>query len=1239
MKKYLLNHSTRSEISRTTFGTFPMKRIPFLQFNLLAVFFGVLTLNPAHAQDRNQEMNIVYPPGAFHQNGGPVIDITNTTLFSPNAVGDGVTDDTGAFIAMLNYLRNRIEQIRGTSYGGDHKLTVYIPSGTYLVSDTLVHEGSLYRGFCYLRIVGQNRENTVIRLQDNSPGFGPGARKAVLPFTKVGQNQGNIMWGNQLRNITIDTGSGNPGAVGVVFLGANACSLDNVTIRSGDGQGSVGLDFITWSVQGHFSDITIEGFDYAVRTDDSRETNPTLEYITISGQNNAGIHGGRAALSIRKLHSTNQVPAVIMDRRGGHVVVLDSVLNGGSPAFGAIEMGDPADHQLFVRNVVSSGYAATIRQMIPSSQNVVVDNADATGVEITGSWVSGTWSGGGAFIGQDYLHDNDSGKGSKSVRFRPNLQAGIYQVEMNYSAAANRAGNVPVDIEHQMGTDYLTISQQSGGGQWQALGRYNFAAGTGGSVRIGNEGTNGFVIADAIRFVRMTVNDVTGPVSEWLSGQVYRIDSSTPAQSLNLPVEEVSLVPWESNPANWASPEDFTGTAEQRIQAALDSGKPAIYFPKTYTITNLNRVFTIPASVRQIDFMHQSSLFTSRFDVAEPSSQPLWIEHAGAKMPLWISAARTVHLRFSSIALRVNTPENVTIHAQNMGVLAGGDSPHFCPPNARIYGRSINEETTWGTNYVIDGGLIWVMGFKTERPRSAFEVYNGGFLEVLGGYQNFAGAGDEGRPVVLNDHSNVSYIGTNYMQNGYQQGIWEVRDGTTHKFLNPGFPRRVIGTGTGNYFVPLYVGYDPAAPLPGSGHKLSTTALVVDNSDATGFSSTGTWTTTTFSPGYVGPNYIHDGNTGKGTKTATYTPVLQDGLHAVYANYTADMNRASRIPVEITHAAGVDLVHMNQTMGGGGWVLLGVFPFSSGTSGNARIFTANTNGFVVADAFRFVKLDEDQAAEVIVDNADATGVQITGQWVSTTFTPGYHGPDYLHDNNTDKGQKSVHFTPDLAASGTYDVYIQYPDGINRASNVPIDITHATGTDLISLDQRTGGGQWVLLGTYNFNSGTAGNILISNSGTNGFVMADAVRFVPAQSHSPADLIVDNTDNTGVEINGSWTISTWAGGGGFIGADYLHDGNADKGSKTVRYRPSIPASGTYEVFIHYTSSSNRASNVPIDITHAGGTDYISLDQRSGGGQWVLLGTYTFNAGTGGSVLVSNTGTNGFVIADAVRFTSVP
>jgi hypothetical protein len=38
---------------------------------------------------------------------------------------------------------------------------------------------------------------------------------------------------------------------------------------------------------------------------------------------------------------------------------------------------------------------------------------------------------------------------------------------------------------------------------------------------------------------------------------------------------------------------------------------------------------------------------------------------------------------------------------------------------------------------------------------------------------------------------------------------------------------------------------------------------------------------------------------------------------------------------------------------------------------------------------------------------------------------------------------------------------------------------------------------------------------------------------------------------------------------------------------------------------------------------------------GGQWVLLGTYTFAAGSSGYVQLGTAGTDGYVIADAVKF----
>jgi len=44
-------------------------------------------------------------------------------------------------------------------------------------------------------------------------------------------------------------------------------------------------------------------------------------------------------------------------------------------------------------------------------------------------------------------------------------------------------------------------------------------------------------------------------------------------------------------------------------------------------------------------------------------------------------------------------------------------------------------------------------------------------------------------------------------------------------------------------------------------------------------------------------------------------------------------------------------------------------------------------------------------------------------------------------------------------------------------------------------------------------------------------------------------------------------------------------------------------------------------------------VLVNQRVNGGQWILLGTYTFSAGTAGTVTLTDKA-NGTVIADAVK-----
>jgi hypothetical protein len=135
------------------------------------------------------------------------------------------------------------------------------------------------------------------------------------------------------------------------------------------------------------------------------------------------------------------------------------------------------------------------------------------------------------------------------------------------------------------------------------------------------------------------------------------------------------------------------------------------------------------------------------------------------------------------------------------------------------------------------------------------------------------------------------------------------------------------------------------------------------------------------------------------------------------------------------------------------------------------------------------------AGGIIVDNNDTANVTVTGTWTSSTSIAGFWGSNYLTDNNDLKGSKSFRFTPNLPAAGDYDVYLRWTSNPNRPVNVPVDLASSAGTETFTVNQQANGGVWHLLGRRPFAAGTAGNLLIRTTGTEGFfVIADAARWV-------------------------------------------------------------------------------------------------------------------------------------------------
>lgn len=132
------------------------------------------------------------------------------------------------------------------------------------------------------------------------------------------------------------------------------------------------------------------------------------------------------------------------------------------------------------------------------------------------------------------------------------------------------------------------------------------------------------------------------------------------------------------------------------------------------------------------------------------------------------------------------------------------------------------------------------------------------------------------------------------------------------------------------------------------------------------------------------------------------------------------------------------------------------------------------------------------------------------------------------------------------------------------------------------------------------------------------------------------VIDNSHPTLVSVTGAWISASSTAG--YVGADYLHDNHAGQGSNEVAFHIPPGLSGIQRVFLRWTSHTNRASNVTVEIRHQGGTSIQKVDQRSNGGKWNLLGMYRFSGGEGEGVVIRTTDANGYVIADAAGFSKV-
>jgi len=183
-----------------------------------------------------------------------------------------------------------------------------------------------------------------------------------------------------------------------------------------------------------------------------------------------------AALAIDAGVSVQAVDVARLQRRlvaDGQILEWDPALGGGTRA----PMIDPK-----------------------SLPGIVLDDADA---EPTGEWLASTIAQ-NRRVGTGYVHDGNTGKGDKTLVFRPRVErSGRYRVILIAPPNENRATNAPISVQvggREVLARRVDLRDAASDG-FVAIGEVELPAGTTSTIVLGNADTNGYVVADGLQLL------------------------------------------------------------------------------------------------------------------------------------------------------------------------------------------------------------------------------------------------------------------------------------------------------------------------------------------------------------------------------------------------------------------------------------------------------------------------------------------------------------------------------------------------------------------------------------------------------------------------------------------------------------------------------------------------------------------------------------------------------------------
>jgi len=137
---------------------------------------------------------------------------------------------------------------------------------------------------------------------------------------------------------------------------------------------------------------------------------------------------------------------------------------------------------------------------------------------------------------------------------------------------------------------------------------------------------------------------------------------------------------------------------------------------------------------------------------------------------------------------------------------------------------------------------------------------------------------------------------------------------------------------------------------------------------------------------------------------------------------------------------------------------------------------------------------DDPDTDTIVDNPQAV---FAGAWSTGTSTPGHWGDDYRFVSTGGTGANTANWSFTPGERGFYNVYVYYPSGTNRSTEARFTVSRDGGSELVTVNQQSSGGSWVLLGSFWLETDNSYQVVLDDAEADGFVViADAVRWTKA-----------------------------------------------------------------------------------------------------------------------------------------------